>query len=57
MGVHGIGGDIVTAPITTGNPNAPTILIGETGADHILGRQLLAPSNLPFHVAPDWETA
>lgn len=43
--------------ITNGNLNAPSILVGEKAADHILGRPSLAPSNEEPWVHPDWKTA
>jgi len=43
--------------LTTGNLNAPTIMIGEKGADHVMGRPPLAAMHNPVHVAENWAAA
>ncbi|MBB3141045.1 choline dehydrogenase [Halomonas organivorans] len=41
--------------VTNGNINAPTIMIGEKGADHVLGREPLPPSTAPAFSLEAWQ--
>jgi choline dehydrogenase len=43
--------------VTNGNLNAPSIMVGEKAADHVLGRGLLAPANLAPWSNPRWTAA
>ena len=43
--------------VTNGNLNAPSIMVGEKAADHILGRIPLPRSNLEPLLNPNWRTS
>ncbi len=40
--------------ITNGNLNAPSMMVGEKAADHILGRRL-PPADLRPWISPRWQ--
>ncbi|SPH18535.1 Oxygen-dependent choline dehydrogenase [Defluviimonas aquaemixtae] len=40
--------------ITNGNLNAPSIMVGEKAADHVLGRGMLSPSNAEPWMSARW---
>ncbi|TAG17449.1 MAG: hypothetical protein EAZ40_12250 [Rhodobacterales bacterium] len=59
IGVEGlrVADSSVFPQVTNGNLNAPSIMVGEKAADHILGRAPLPASNLEPWVNPNWRVA
>ena len=43
--------------ITNGNLNAPSIMVGEKIADHILGKTPLPPENAQAWINPRWQSS
>ena len=59
IGVEGlrVADSSIFPQVTNGNLNAPSIMVGEKAADHLLGRASLAPSNLEPALAANWRVA
>ena len=59
IGVEGlrVADSSIFPQITNGNLNAPSILVGEKAADHVLGRAPLPRENAQPWIHPDWRTA
>ena len=59
IGVEGlrVADSSIFPQVPNGNLNAPSIMVGEKVADHILGRGMLARSNLEPWINPDWRTS
>jgi choline dehydrogenase len=57
IGVEGlrVADSSIFPQVTNGNLNAPSIMVGEKMADHILGQTPLPPENLRPWTAPDWQ--
>ncbi|SDR25409.1 choline dehydrogenase [Pseudovibrio sp. Tun.PSC04-5.I4] len=58
IGVEGIrvADSSIFPQITNGNLNAPSIMVGEKAADHILGKGMLPASDKQAWVHPNWQT-
>ncbi len=59
IGVEGlrVADSSVFPQVTNGNLNAPSIMVGEKAADHILGRVPLPRENLEPALNPDWRAS
>ncbi|GGE93185.1 oxygen-dependent choline dehydrogenase [Stappia taiwanensis] len=59
IGVQGlrVADSSIFPQITNGNLNAPSIMVGEKIADHILGRDPLPPSTRQPWIHPDWRAS
>jgi len=59
IGVQGlrVADSSIFPQVPNGNLNAPSIMVGEKAADHILGKGMLARSNLEPWINPNWRTS
>lgn len=59
IGVEGlrVADSSIFPQVTNGNLNGPSIMTGEKAADHILGKGMLARSNLEPWINPNWRVS